>query len=88
MYFDMKINEKDPKKLIQIIQISRTYFLVECNLEDIKAPEVWNRTALKKKEMKIPVCMIDASMVPPPANYAQELLCSTSLEIVRKDNLK
>lgn len=52
--FDIEIDEKDPKKLIQIIKSLEPTF-GGINLEDIKAPECFEIETTLKKEMKIPV---------------------------------
>ncbi len=52
--FDIEIDEKDPKKLIQIIKSLEPTF-GGVNLEDIKAPECFEIETVLKKEMKIPV---------------------------------
>lgn len=52
--FDIEIDEKDPKKLIQIIKSLEPTF-GGVNLEDIKAPECFEIEQTLKKEMKIPV---------------------------------
>jgi malate dehydrogenase (oxaloacetate-decarboxylating)(NADP+) len=52
--FDLEIDEKDPKKLIQIIKSLEPTF-GGINLEDIKAPECFEIEQTLKKEMKIPV---------------------------------
>ncbi|SIN66753.1 NADP-dependent malic enzyme [Algoriphagus halophilus] len=52
--FDIEINEKDPKKLIQTIKSLEPTF-GGINLEDIKAPECFEIEETLKKEMKIPV---------------------------------
>jgi malate dehydrogenase (oxaloacetate-decarboxylating)(NADP+) len=52
--FDIEINEKDPKKLIQIIKSLEPTF-GGINLEDIKAPECFEIEETLRKEMKIPV---------------------------------
>ncbi|MEN2281574.1 NADP-dependent malic enzyme [Algoriphagus sp. SE2] len=52
--FDVEINEKDPKKLIQIIKSLEPTF-GGINLEDIKAPECFEIEETLKREMKIPV---------------------------------
>lgn len=52
--FDLEINEKDPKKLIQIIKSLEPTF-GGINLEDIKAPECFEIEQTLKQEMKIPV---------------------------------
>jgi malate dehydrogenase (oxaloacetate-decarboxylating)(NADP+) len=52
--FDLEINEKDPKKLIQIIKSLEPTF-GGINLEDIKAPECFEIEETLKREMKIPV---------------------------------
>jgi malate dehydrogenase (oxaloacetate-decarboxylating)(NADP+) len=52
--FDLEINEKDPKKLIQIIKSLEPTF-GGVNLEDIKAPECFEIEQTLKQEMKIPV---------------------------------
>lgn len=52
--FDIEINEKDPKKLIQIIKSLEPTF-GGINLEDIKAPECFEIEQTLKREMKIPV---------------------------------
>jgi malate dehydrogenase (oxaloacetate-decarboxylating)(NADP+) len=52
--FDIEIDEKDPKKLIQIIRSLEPTF-GGINLEDIKAPECFEIEQTLKKEMNIPV---------------------------------
>ncbi len=52
--FDLEIDEKDPKKLIQIIKSLEPTF-GGVNLEDIKAPECFEIEQTLKQEMKIPV---------------------------------
>ena len=52
--FDIEINEKDPKKIIQIIKSLEPTF-GGINLEDIKAPECFEIETELKKEMNIPV---------------------------------
>ncbi|AFL82784.1 malic enzyme [Belliella baltica DSM 15883] len=52
--FDIEIDEKDPKKLIQIIKSLEPTF-GGINLEDIKAPECFEIETTLKKEMRIPV---------------------------------
>ena len=52
--FDIEIDEKDPKKLIQIIKSLEPTF-GGVNLEDIKAPECFEIEETLKREMKIPV---------------------------------
>ena len=52
--FDIEINEKDPKKLIEIIRSLEPTF-GGINLEDIKAPECFEIEQTLKKLMKIPV---------------------------------
>jgi len=52
--FDIEIDEKDPKKLIQIIKSLEPTF-GGVNLEDIKAPECFEIEQTLKAEMKIPV---------------------------------
>lgn len=52
--FDIEINEKDPKKLIDIIKSLEPTF-GGVNLEDIKAPECFEIEQTLKREMKIPV---------------------------------
>ncbi|WP_297335144.1 NADP-dependent malic enzyme [Algoriphagus sp.] len=52
--FDIEINEKDPKKLIQIIKSLEPTF-GGVNLEDIKAPECFEIEQTLKREMNIPV---------------------------------
>lgn len=52
--FDIEIDEKDPKKLIQIIKSLEPTF-GGVNLEDIKAPECFEVEQTLKKEMNIPV---------------------------------
>lgn len=52
--FDIEIDERDPKKLIQIIKSLEPTF-GGINLEDIKAPECFEIETTLKKEMKIPV---------------------------------
>lgn len=52
--FDLEIDEKDPKKLIQIIRSLEPTF-GGINLEDIKAPECFEIEQTLKQQMKIPV---------------------------------
>ena len=52
--FDLEIDEKDPKKLIQIIKSLEPTF-GGVNLEDIKAPECFEIEQTLKQEMNIPV---------------------------------
>ncbi len=52
--FDIEINEKDPKKLIQIIKSLEPTF-GGINLEDIKAPECFEIEQTLKREMNIPI---------------------------------
>ncbi|WP_323373188.1 NADP-dependent malic enzyme [Marinicella gelatinilytica] len=52
--FDIEIDEKDPKKLIEIIASLEPTF-GGINLEDIKSPECFEVEAALKKRMKIPV---------------------------------
>jgi malate dehydrogenase (oxaloacetate-decarboxylating)(NADP+) len=52
--FDIEINEKDPKKFIEIVKSLEPTF-GGINLEDIKAPECFEIEQALKKEMKIPV---------------------------------
>jgi len=52
--FDIEINEKDPKKLIEVIRaIAPTFGGI--NLEDIKAPECFEVEEELKKQLNIPV---------------------------------
>ena len=52
--FDIEVNEKDPKKLIEVVKaIAPTFGGI--NLEDIKAPECFEVEETLKKELKIPV---------------------------------
>ena len=52
--FDIEINEKDPKKFIEIVKgIAPTFGGI--NLEDIKAPECFEIEDTLKKELDIPV---------------------------------
>ena len=52
--FDIEVNEKDPKKLIEVVKaISPTFGGI--NLEDIKAPECFEIEDQLKKELNIPV---------------------------------
>ena len=52
--FDIEVNEKDPKKFIEIVKaISPTYGRI--NLEDIKAPECFEIEDELKKQCDIPV---------------------------------
>jgi malate dehydrogenase (oxaloacetate-decarboxylating)(NADP+) len=52
--FDIEIDEKDPKKLIQIIKSLEPTF-GGVNLEDIKAPECFEIEQTLKRDMNIPV---------------------------------
>ncbi len=52
--FDIEVDEKDPKKLIEIVKaIAPTFGGI--NLEDIKAPECFEIEEALKKELNIPV---------------------------------
>ena len=52
--FDIEVNEKDPKKLIEVVKaIAPTFGGI--NLEDIKAPECFEIETTLKKELNIPV---------------------------------
>jgi len=52
--FDIEVNEKDPKKLIEIVKaIAPTFGAI--NLEDIKAPECFEIEETLRKELDIPV---------------------------------
>src|SRR5665811_88824 len=52
--FDIEVNEKDPKELIEIVKaIAPTFGGI--NLEDIKAPECFEIEETLKKELDIPV---------------------------------
>ncbi len=78
--FDIEINEKDPKKLIQIIKSLEPTF-GGLNLEDIKAPECFEIETTLKKEMKIPVMHDDQHGTAIISGAA--LL--NALELVKKD---
>ncbi len=52
--FDIEINEKDPKKFIEIVKSLEPTF-GGINLEDIKAPECFEIEDALKKSLKIPV---------------------------------
>ncbi|MCX6208151.1 MAG: NADP-dependent malic enzyme [Bacteroidetes bacterium] len=52
--FDIEINEKDPKKFVEIVKALEPTF-GGINLEDIKAPECFYIEQELKKQMKIPV---------------------------------
>jgi len=52
--FDIEVNEKDPKKFIEVVKaIAPTFGGI--NLEDIKAPECFEIETTLKKELDIPV---------------------------------
>lgn len=52
--FDIEVNEKDPKKFIEVVKaIAPTFGGI--NLEDIKAPECFEIEEILKKELNIPV---------------------------------
>ncbi len=52
--FDIEVNEKDPKKFIEVVKaIAPTFGGI--NLEDIKAPECFEIETALKKELDIPV---------------------------------
>ncbi|NQU33020.1 MAG: NADP-dependent malic enzyme, partial [Bacteroidetes bacterium] len=52
--FDIEVNEKDPKKLIEVVKaIAPTFGGI--NLEDIKAPECFESEETLKKALNIPV---------------------------------
>lgn len=52
--FDIEVNEKDPKKLIEVVKaIAPTFGGI--NLEDIKAPECFEVEEELKKQLNIPV---------------------------------
>ncbi len=78
--FDIEINEKDPKKLIQIIKSLEPTF-GGINLEDIKAPECFEIETALKKEMKIPVMHDDQHGTAIISGAA----LMNALEIVEKD---
>jgi len=78
--FDIEINEKDPKKLIEIIRsLAPTFGGI--NLEDIKAPECFEIEQELKKVMNIPVMHDDQHGTAIISGAA--LL--NALEIVEKD---
>lgn len=52
--FDLEINEKDPKKFVEIVKALEPTF-GGINLEDIKAPECFYIEQELKKQLKIPV---------------------------------
>lgn len=52
--FDIEINEKDPKKFVEIVRSMAPTF-GGINLEDIKAPECFEIEETLKKELDIPV---------------------------------
>ncbi len=52
--FDIEINEKDPKKFIEIVKSLEPTF-GGINLEDIKAPECFEIEARLREEMNIPI---------------------------------
>ncbi|WP_268034618.1 NADP-dependent malic enzyme [Algoriphagus sp. PAP.12] len=81
--FDIEINEKDPKKLIEIIRSLEPTF-GGVNLEDIKAPECFEIEQTLKKEMNIPVMHDDQHGTAIISGAA--LL--NALEIVEKDITK
>jgi malate dehydrogenase (oxaloacetate-decarboxylating)(NADP+) len=78
--FDIEINEKDPKKLIEIIRSLEPTF-GGINLEDIKAPECFEIEQELKKVMNIPVMHDDQHGTAIISGAA--LL--NALEIVEKD---
>ncbi|SFN70431.1 allosteric NADP-dependent malic enzyme [Algoriphagus ornithinivorans] len=78
--FDIEINEKDPKKLIEIIRSLEPTF-GGVNLEDIKAPECFEIEQTLKREMNIPVMHDDQHGTAIISGAA--LL--NALEIVEKD---
>jgi malate dehydrogenase (oxaloacetate-decarboxylating)(NADP+) len=52
--FDIEVNEKDPKKIIEVVKaIAPTFGGI--NLEDIKAPECFEIEETLRKELNIPV---------------------------------
>jgi malate dehydrogenase (oxaloacetate-decarboxylating)(NADP+) len=81
--FDIEINEKDPKKLIEIIRSLEPTF-GGINLEDIKAPECFEIERELKKQMNIPVMHDDQHGTAIISGAA--LL--NALEIVEKDITK
>ncbi|MDG1276636.1 MAG: NADP-dependent malic enzyme [Algoriphagus sp.] len=81
--FDIEINEKDPKKLIEIIRSLEPTF-GGINLEDIKAPECFEIEQELKKQMNIPVMHDDQHGTAIISGAA--LL--NALEIVEKDITK
>ena len=52
--FDIEINEKDPKKFIEVVKAIAPSF-GGINLEDIKAPEAFEIEDCLKKELDIPL---------------------------------
>ncbi len=83
--FDIEVNEKDPKKFIEVVKaISPTFGGI--NLEDIKAPECFEIEETLKKELGIPVFHDDqhGTAIISAAGLLNALeLCGKSIEDIR-----
>ena len=83
--FDIEVNEKDPKKFIEVVKaISPTFGGI--NLEDIKAPECFEIEETLKKELDIPVFHDDqhGTAIISAAGLLNALeLCGKSIEDIR-----
>ncbi len=83
--FDIEVNEKDPKKFIEVVKaIAPTFGGI--NLEDIKAPECFEIEETLKKELGIPVFHDDqhGTAIISAAGLLNALeLCEKSIENIR-----
>ena len=83
--FDIEVNEKDPKKLIEVVKaIAPTFGGI--NLEDIKAPECFEIEETLKRELDIPVFHDDqhGTAIISAAGLMNALeICNKSIETIR-----
>jgi malate dehydrogenase (oxaloacetate-decarboxylating)(NADP+) len=83
--FDIEVNEKDPKKLIEVVKaIAPTFGGI--NLEDIKAPECFEIEETLKRELDIPVFHDDqhGTAIISAAGLMNALeLCNKSMEDIK-----
>jgi malate dehydrogenase (oxaloacetate-decarboxylating)(NADP+) len=83
--FDIEVNEKDPKKLIEVVKaIAPTFGGI--NLEDIKAPECFEIEKTLKRELDIPVFHDDqhGTAIISAAGLMNALeICNKSIETIR-----
>lgn len=83
--FDIEVNEKDPKKMIEVVKaIAPTFGGI--NLEDIKAPECFEIEETLKRELDIPVFHDDqhGTAIISAAGLMNALeICNKSIETIR-----